>query len=80
MTEVVLEEVDTYILCLHNTIAQYIVTCPILDICIVEEWNPRAWVAQRYWGQGCLDLYMEVVRSYIRSTEACIEYVAETDA
>ena len=40
MTEVVLEEVDTYELRRQNSVAQYIVTSTILDICLAEEWRP----------------------------------------
>ena len=34
MTEVGLEEVDTYVLRRKNTIDQYISTCPILKLCL----------------------------------------------
>ena len=33
----VLEEVEMHILCLQNTIAQYIVTHPILELCMEAE-------------------------------------------
>ena len=36
ITAVVLEEVETYVLHLHNTIAQYIATRLILEICLAE--------------------------------------------
>ena len=42
---VVLEEVETYLLQRQNTVAQYIATCLILEICLVEEQRPGAWVS-----------------------------------
>ena len=42
MTEVGLEEVETYILCLQNTVAQYNLTSLVLYLCLVEERRPGA--------------------------------------
>ena len=36
-TEVGLEEVETYVLRLQNTVAQYIATRPILELCLAVE-------------------------------------------
>ena len=37
---VVLEEIRVYIACRQNIFAQYIFTCPIIELCLVVEWNP----------------------------------------
>ena len=51
MTEVGLEEVETYVLRRHNTIAQYISNLPILDIYMAEKQRPGERVTQRWWDQ-----------------------------
>ena len=48
MLAAVMEEVDTYILLRQNTIAQYIVTCSVLELCLEVERSPGAWV-MRIW-------------------------------
>ena len=40
MTAVGIEQVDTYVLRCQNTIPQYIVTHPILDLCMAAEQRP----------------------------------------
>ena len=40
MTEVVLEEVDIYVLLLHNTVSQYIATQTMLELYLVAERRP----------------------------------------
>ena len=59
-----LEVVDMYVIFHQNTIAQYIETRPILELCLEAESNPGEWVAHRWWEQGGLDLegVMLVVR------------------
>ena len=37
MTSVRLEELETYVLRHQNIIAQYIATCPILELCLLAE-------------------------------------------
>ena len=56
MTEADLEEVETYADRLKNTIAQYITTHPIMDLCLYMERQPGSRVSNRWWKQGCLDL------------------------
>ena len=34
------EDIGVYIDRLHNNVSQYIATCVIMDLCLVEEWNP----------------------------------------
>ena len=51
-----LEEVDTYFLRLQNTIAWYIVTCPILELCLVaDQWSVKR-VAWQLWDQEGIDM------------------------
>ena len=33
-------EVATYVLCGHNNVTQYIITLPILELCMAEERRP----------------------------------------
>ena len=56
MAEVGLQGVETYISCLHNTMAQYIATGPIMDLCLESKWKPGPIVTMLWWEQGGLDL------------------------
>ena len=56
MAAVGLKEVDTYVLHLHNNMAQYITTSPILELCLAEEWRPVAHVSQWWQDQYGIDL------------------------
>ena len=47
MQEAGLEEVEEYITRRQNTIAQYIVTRPILDLCEESVRRPGTWVSKR---------------------------------
>ena len=49
MAEAGLQEVEMYISCLQNTVAQYIKTRPIMDLCLAEKRRPEARVAKRWW-------------------------------
>ena len=35
-----LDEIVVYIYRHQNMVAQYMVICPIIDFCLVAEWNP----------------------------------------
>ena len=48
MKTVGMEEVETYFLRLHNTVAQYITTWTILEICLVVERRTGAWLSMRW--------------------------------
>ena len=48
MEEVRFEEIGYDFLKSHNTVAQYIVTQTIMDLCKKTVWRPGAWVAQRW--------------------------------
>ena len=53
MSEVVIEEVESYVFHRHNTIAHYIMTCPILELYLTAELQIVAQVSRRrqekYW-------------------------------
>ena len=79
MSAVVLKEVETYVLFHKNTIDQYIATCPILGICLTKEPRPGAWVTQRWWEQGGLDLVLGGWRTETREMEAGMEAGADME-
>ena len=45
-----------YVLNRQNTVSQYIVTRPILDLCEETVRRPGAWVSRIWWEQEGLDL------------------------
>ena len=49
MEEAVFEEIGVYIKRRQNTVAQYIATRPILDLCERSVQRPGAWVSWRWW-------------------------------
>ena len=49
MEEEGFEDIGEYILKRHNTIAQYIATRPIMDLCKKMVRRPGGWVSQRWW-------------------------------
>ena len=57
--EVRLDEVETYVLKHQNTVAQYIATWAILDLCLAAERRPGAKATMRWWKQAGLDLRQE---------------------
>ena len=54
--EAYLEEVDMYVTHRHNTVAHFIMTRPIVDLCLAAERRSGARVSQRWWEQDNLDL------------------------
>ena len=54
--EAVLEETGKYVLKGHNTVAQYILTRPFLDLCKYMVWMKGMLVANKWWEQEGLDL------------------------
>ena len=67
MSEVGLQEVETYVPCCQNTVAQYIATRPIMDMYLVAKRRPGPRVAIRWWGKEGLDL--GGMRTAARDTE-----------
>ena len=49
MLEAGLQEVETYVSRRQNTVAQFIVTRLIMDLCLVAEWRPGPQVYRRWW-------------------------------
>ena len=53
---VVLEEIGVYISRLQSTATQYIVTLPIMDLCLAAEKNPGMCLSRLWWDQPALDI------------------------
>ena len=49
-----MDNIGVYIDCLHNTVAQYIATRVIMDLCLVEEWKPGLRIYRRWWEHTAL--------------------------
>ena len=56
MAEAGLQEVETYLSRRHNTVAQYIATRPIMDLCLTAKRMPGPRVTNRWWEQEGLEL------------------------
>ena len=56
MEEALLQEVETYTSHLHNTVAQFIATGPIMDLCLAVERRLGSRVSKQWWEQDGLDL------------------------
>ena len=54
--EVGFEKIGSYLTRRQNTVAQYIVTQPIMYLCERSVRRPGAWVSRRLWDQELLDL------------------------
>ena len=54
ITEVGLEEVETYVVRRQNNVVQDIVTSTILELCLAEEWRPGGRVNWQWWEQAGL--------------------------
>ena len=70
------QEVDTYISRRQNTVTQFIVTRPIMDLCLVAERRPGSRVTKRWWEQDGLGV--EGIRTAAREEEQ-IEGEDDTD-
>ena len=51
-----LEDIGVYITLFHNTVAQYIVPCPIMDLYLAEERKPVLRLSRQWWEQPALDI------------------------
>ena len=65
MSELGIEEVDTYFLLRKNIIAQYIMTRLILKLCLAVEWRTGARVSRQWWEKD--GIYQEGVRETMRA-------------
>ena len=68
MAEVGVQEVETYATHRQNTVTQFIVTRPIMDLCLAAARRPGAQVSKRWWEQEGRDL--EGIREAARAAEA----------
>ena len=55
MSEGGFEDIGTYVTWRQNTVAQYIATQPIMDLCEQSSQRPGVWVSQWWWDQDSLD-------------------------
>ena len=51
-----LEEIRVYIAHRQNTVAHYIATLPIMDLCLASERNPGLRLSRQWWDQPALDI------------------------
>ena len=56
MVELGLQEVETYIFRRQNTITQFIMTRPIMNLCLAAEQRPRQRISNRWWDQEVMDV------------------------
>ena len=56
MADAGLQEVDTYVSHRHKTVAQYIATRPIMDLCLAAKRSPGTRVKMHWWEHEGLDL------------------------
>ena len=76
MAEAGLQEVETYVSRRQNTVAQFIATRPIMDLCLATEQRPGPRVSKRWWEQDGVDV--EGMRTAAREAER-MEGGDETD-
>ena len=67
MADTGLQEVDTYVSLHQNTVAQYIATRPIMDLCLAAKRRPGPRVAIWWWEQE--GLYLEGMRTAEQEAE-----------
>ena len=51
-----LDNIVVYIARRQNTVAQYISTCPIMDLCLAAERKPLMRLYRQWWEQPALDI------------------------
>ena len=73
MVETGFEGICKYITRRKNTVAKYIATRPILDLCERSARRPGARVSRRWWEQACLDLEGGNKRSEVAAAEADLD-------
>ena len=56
MAMVGMDEIGVYIALHHNKVAQYIATCPIMDLYLAEEQNPGLHLSRQCWEQTALGI------------------------
>ena len=56
MAEVGLQDVETYVYHRHNTVAKFIATRPIMELCLVEERRPGPRISKWLWEKEGVDV------------------------
>ena len=56
MPETGIQEIETYTTRFQNTATQFIVTRPIVDLCLAAVRRPGAQDLRRWWAQECIDI------------------------
>ena len=56
MAEAGPQDVETYVSLCQNTVAQFIATRPIMDLCLASEQRPWSRGINRWWDQDVLDV------------------------
>ena len=56
MAEAILQEVEAYVSCRHNTVTQSITARTIMEVCLVAERIPGPRVSKRWWEQERVDV------------------------
>ena len=56
MVTVVLDEIEVYITRVQNMVAEYIATCPIMDLCLAAEQRRVMRLSRRWWDQPNLNI------------------------
>ena len=79
MKEAVMVGIRTSILRRQNTVAQYIATQPILDLCEQATRRPGARVSWRWWEQTGIDLERAQKQADVSAAEAETESEEESD-
>ena len=67
---------ETYVYRRHNTVTQFIVTIPFMDLCLATEWRPGSRVENILWDQD--GLYLKGIHKASREAEG-MEGEEETD-
>ena len=65
-----LEDMETYFLRRKNTIAQYITTSPILELCLEVERKPGVRVVKIWWEK--VGLYLGITQAEARAAERTV--------
>ena len=56
MVEAGFQEVETYVFLRQNTVAQFIATRTIIDLCLDMEWRPGSRVTNWWWDKYRFDV------------------------
>ena len=56
MAEMGIQEVETYVSRNQKIVTQFIVTRPIMDLCLVEEQRPGPRISMQWWEQDGVDV------------------------